>query len=163
MVFLLQSDSLYTSYSLDLCDNWRNIHSCWDHRLLHFYSIRSLEEDTAGQNSLAVTYTITEPTQFASNWFKINLHHFFNLCPSISQGHSKLVRSWAILFCTSGHQELKKCYNWVRKSNDQSALLSLLILNYILNETDGMIEERLKLRIICEMQIYCSFWLKSRT
>lgn len=38
----------------DMCHHWRNIYCSWDPRLLHFHSIRGLEEDPAGQNAVAV-------------------------------------------------------------------------------------------------------------
>lgn len=43
--------SLYVS---DMCHHWRNIYCSWDPRLLHFHSIRGLEEDPAGENAVAV-------------------------------------------------------------------------------------------------------------
>lgn len=38
----------------DMCHHWRNIYCSWDPRLLHFHSLRGLEEDPAGQNAVAV-------------------------------------------------------------------------------------------------------------
>lgn len=38
----------------DMCHHWRNIYCSWDPGLLHFHSIRGLEEDPAGQNAVAV-------------------------------------------------------------------------------------------------------------
>uniref|UniRef100_A0A674H3A2 Endoplasmic reticulum-Golgi intermediate compartment protein n=1 Tax=Taeniopygia guttata TaxID=59729 RepID=A0A674H3A2_TAEGU len=41
-------------YHIDMCHHWRNIYCSWDPRLLHFHSIRGLEENPAGQNAVAV-------------------------------------------------------------------------------------------------------------
>lgn len=43
--------SLYIS---DMCHHWRNIYCSWDPRLLHFHSVRGLEEDPAGENAVTV-------------------------------------------------------------------------------------------------------------
>lgn len=49
----------WQTYFLSLCisdmrHHWRNIYRSWDPRLLHFHSIRGLEEDPAGENAVAV-------------------------------------------------------------------------------------------------------------
>lgn len=45
---------VFVSVIADMCHHWRNIHCSWDPGLLHFHSIRGLEEDPAGQNAVAV-------------------------------------------------------------------------------------------------------------